>query len=192
MDIYWDIQNHEFVKELGNSQTVQRFDWYLRDQVPVCLYIVTPDSDDQGYTAQEAPAGFSVKFTAKHSGSLAGTALVFQGTWAKTGSGSDAYYEATIDLNTAELIAAAGTTDPYDIYGEFTLQDANGDHRDSTRIDVRIYQDVLRGTEDTPTSATAPWPYVQWYTDANGYKCCRILNEDGQTLLDLKPPGAPT
>jgi hypothetical protein len=193
MNIYWDIQNHEFVKSLTRGSTVQKLSWTLRDQVPVVLYIVTPNDSDQSYTAQEATAGFSVKFTAKQAASLTGAALIFQGTWTLVGTGAAAYYTGTIDLNVEGLITAveAATNHYVDLVAEFVLQDANGVHQDSTQVTLRVTEDVLRGTESTPVAATLPWPYLEWFTDENGYKCARLLNEDGETLEVFKPAGAP-
>lgn len=194
MNIYWDLNEHNLVTSLTNSQQIQRLEWFLRDQVPVTLYLVTADDTTQVYTQQEAPSGWSVKFTIKHSSGLSGNALVFSGTWVLSGSGATATYGATIDLNTAELIAAhaAGenSSNEYDLIAEFTLQDANGNHRDTTQLACRITEDVLRGTESGPTASETPWPNFQWYNDpATGRQCLRIVNDDGETLAELKPAG---
>lgn len=192
MDIIWDITNHRFLDSLTNSQELQRFDWILRDTVPVRLYIVNETA--AGYVQQEAPAGKTPKFTAKALASLSGDALVFCGAWTLNESGETAYYTADVDLNVTALIAAheAGknTSMEWDIRAEFCFQDANGVDYDSTQIDLRIIEDVHRAGEAAPTASTAAWPYLVWYTDENGRHCARITNDLGETLLDLKPPGA--
>lgn len=187
--IYWDIKNHIFITSLANTQEVSQFDWVLRDKFPVQLYIVQPDDTTLEYTQQEAPSGFSVKFSCKVAGSLDGAPLVFQGTWTLQGSGATAYYTADVDLNTVALIAAvaaSSTTDELDIVGEFTFENAAGQNQDSTQVTIRIAADVHRSTDATPASYSPLW---QEYTNANGAKCLRIMNSDGQTLAVLTPPG---
>ncbi len=189
MNIYWDINSHVFVTSLTNFSQIQQFNWVLRDQVAVNVYLVTSSDSAQSYTQQEAPAGFSVKFTAKPSASLTGSAYVFAGTWTLNGSGASAYYSATVDLGGTDLVAAveAASSHYLDLVAELTLQDASGNQRDSTQITLRVTEDVLRTTDSVPASLS---PWWREYTNAAGRKCLRIMNTDGETLATFEPAGS--
>jgi hypothetical protein len=189
MKIYWDIQNHVFLRSNTDSQEIQRLDWALRDQVSVTLYILAPTEGSQGYTIQEAPAGYAVKFAIKPALSLDAGNLVYQGTWTLSGAGTGATYPANVNLNTEELIAAlsAVISDDYlDLVGEFTLQDSSGNQRDSSQVSIRILRDVIRITDPAPISAASPW--FQEFVHS-GSNCIRIVNSDGTTLAVFCPPG---
>ena len=189
MKLYWDIQNHVLLVSNTDSQEIQSLAWILRDQVPVTLYILAPTVGAQGYTIQEAPSGYSVRFAVKQSGSFSGAALVYAGTWTLAGSGTGASYSATVDLNTAALIAlveAEAQIEEYlDLTAELTLEDSSGNHRDSTQLTARITKDVIRTTDVTPSAVST---LFEEFTHS-GSKCIRIRNSDGQTLLVLTPPG---
>jgi hypothetical protein len=189
MKLYWDIQNHSFLESNLDSQEIQSLAWILRDQVAVTLYIMAPTVGSQGFTIQEAPLGYSVRFAVKASGSFSGAALVYAGTWTLAGTGTGSSYSAAVDLNTVALIALleaeTQTEDYLDLVGEFALEDASGNHRDSTQVTVRISKDVIRSTDVTPTAIQ---PLCEEFTHS-GSKCLRIRNSDGVTLAVLTPPG---
>lgn len=190
MNIYWDIQNHVFVLGTSDSQELQQLDWTLRDQVPMNLYIVTPTSGAQGYTQQEAPSGYSIRFAIKQSGSFSGDPLAAGYTWTLVGTGASAYYTGSIDLNTAALIAVVEavtqTEDYLDLTAEFAFQDGSGNQRDSTQITARITKDVNRTGEAEPAPYNT-YPYQEF--THSGKKCIRIKNSDGETLAVFTPPG---
>jgi hypothetical protein len=192
MNLYWDIQNHEILTSIQNAQTLTRLDWILRDQVAVDLYLVQPSTNDTGYTVQEAPTGWAVKFTAKLTSARDGAAYVFQGTWSLSGSGTTAKYSGSINLAGATLVAGVEAAALYylDLVAEFSLQDISGNHRDSTQFDLRVTEDVLRASEAAPAVETAPWPWISEYTDpTTGKKIVRIKNSDGEILAEFAPPG---
>jgi hypothetical protein len=186
--IVWDIQNHEFLKTLTNSQKIEDLNWKLRDHVAVQLSLVTPDDTTGTYDAQAAPTGWAVKFTAKAADSLDGAALVEQLTW--TYDAVNERYEATINLNTAELIAAfeAAATDEYEIIAEFTLEDISGANRDTTQIALKIKEDVRQNTGGAGTTDAAT-PWFEEYIES-GVRRVRLRNSDGEILADWGPPGA--
>jgi len=193
MNIYWDTQNHVLLESTSSGQQIQTVEWYLRDLVDITLYIVQPKSDDQGYDQQEAPSGWTPKLGVKHEDSLAGGFLAYQGSWPKSGSGANATYGATLNLNTSELIAdfnSSASNNERSLILEFTLQDASGHHRDTTQVALTITGDVIRGTEGSAPTALENWPWIEEFTDpATGKKCLRIQNSDGETCDVLKPQG---
>ena len=189
MKLYWDIQNHEFVMGLTDSQTLQRLDWILRDQVPVELYIVTPNTS-QGYTQQEAPSGYTIRCGVKASGSFSGNPLATNYTWTLVGSGATAYYTGTVNLNTSELIAVveaeSQTEDYLDLVAEFCFQDGSGNNRDSSQLTCRVTKDINRTGQAEPAPYNT-FPYVEF--THSGKKCIRIQNSDGEILAVFTPPG---
>jgi hypothetical protein len=190
MNLYWDIQNHEILTSIQNAQTLTRLDWILRDQVAVDLYLVQPSTNDTGYTVQEAPTGWVVKFCAKPAASRDGAAYVAQGTWNLSGSGTSAKYVGSVSLGGTTLISAVEAASSFylDLVAEFTLQDISGNHRDSTQCDLRVTEDVLRAGEAAPTLEA--WPWLTEITDpATGKKIVRIVNSDGEILAEFAPPG---
>jgi len=189
MNIVWDLTNHKFLESTDNRQQIQRIDWLLRDQVPVTLNIYTYDLATDAYTAEDVPAGWAIKFSAKQASGLTGANLVFQGTWASGGIG---VYTATVDLNVEGLIAVveAASGNNVELVAEFTLSDISGNHRDSSQFTLRVIEDVYRGTEGTPANVGAAFPWIEEYTDsATGKKCLRFKNSDGETLEVMKPAG---
>jgi len=187
MNIYWDLDNHVFVKSLTYGQELSRIDLILRDLVPVTLYLCRPSSTDQSYVAEAAPSGYSVKFGLKLSTALSGGYLAFQGTWTGSGSGASSKYAADIDLNTVELIANMAASAYVDYTAEFTLQDAAGVNKDSSQITMRVTADVIRAGGATPTAGDS-WPWIEEFT-VSGRKCVRISNSDGEVLAQYAPPG---
>jgi len=171
MNIFWNIEDHEYVAGLSDSNLVDRFDWILRDVVAVRLYIVTPSAVDQTYTPASAPAGFEPRFALKKSGELDNDPLAASADWAQTlDADGKVCYDGTIDLNTALLIAAVGTATELDLIGEFTLQDAAGLNRDSSQVTVRIKPDVNRAGEQAPAGGSSLYGtldarYVQVHED---------------------------
>lgn len=192
MIIVYDILNHELLSSLAATQALQRLDLVLRDQYALTLYIVQPNSDNSGYVQQEAPAGWGVRCSLKiaptttSAADLADDPLAFQATWTLDGSGAAALYAGTLDLNTQPLIDAIGVTPYLDCLLEFSLQDASGNNRDSTQVNCRVKADVHRVTDNVPSSL-APW--WEEYLNANGKKCLRIKNGDGDTLVQFAPAG---
>ena|GEM_PF-6175619 len=185
MNIYWDIPNHELVKSTTNQQTVQKLTLVLRDQVPIALYPVQENTGDgDAYVAYTLPTGYTVKCSMKASTGLAGQPLAFQGDW---GALDSDHYDATLSLNTAALVAAVGDETSLAVMLELTLQDASGNNRDSTQVNVTILADVHRPTDAAPTSLS---PLFKEYTDeTTGKKCIRIMNSDGEVLAEYKPAG---
>jgi len=188
MKIYWDIQNHCFVESLTNSQEQQQWELMLRDSVPVELYIITPDDATGAYVQQEVPAGYGIRFSAKVSAAtFAGAPLIASADWTLSGSGTSAKYTGTLNLNTAELIAAVGVLEQLDIIAEFSFEALGGVQADSTQISLRVKPDVHRTGDATPAAYS---PFMEFFTDGTtGKECLRIKNTQGETLVVLSPMG---
>ena len=185
--IAWDIQNHEFLKSLTNSQKIEAFNWKLRDHVLVYLYVVTPNDETGAYTPAATPTGWAIKFTAKPAGSLDGVALIEQLRW--TWDAVNSRYEAVCNCNTSELIAAfaAAGTDEYEIIAEFTLEDIGGTNRDTTQCALKIKEDVRQSAGGAGTTDAAT-PWFEEYIES-GKRHVRLRNSDGEILADWAPPG---
>lgn len=182
--IYWDIQNHELLKSSASGQAFQRMDWILRDLLSTTLYTMVPNDSTGSYDLEDVAAGSEIRFALKASDARGGGNLVLSVTWTNTATGT---YTATIDLNTAELIADMGEEVYQDYVGEFVIVDAAENQSDSTQITVRITADVYRGTEPAPTaSIERAW---QDYQNANGAWCVRLVNQSGETLASFAPAG---
>ena len=191
MNIFWDIQNQKFITSLTNSAQISRWDWVLRDQVEVNLYVVQPDPTTGSYVQQEAPAGFAPKFGIRVTRESVTPVdpLVFAGTWVLSGSGTSAKYIGTINLGDAALIAAIGISPYLDVWCEAVMRDISGTDTSSTQTEARIYFDVIRGGA-TETTWVPPFPWVSEFTDpATGKKCLRFKNSDGETLETMSPTG---
>jgi len=181
MNIYWDTQNREFVKSLTQGQVVSRIDWFMRDQQYVLLYLTTPSDEDQSYVPYEVPVGWTVKFGCVVDPGDA--YLVYEGAWTK--HDTETAYEATVNLDTEELIAAVGSAAKLDLIAEFTLQDVEGNTKDTAQINLQIKPDVIFAGALEPTSAES-WPWQQEFTDPEtGELRVRILNSLGEVRAEF-------
>ena len=140
MNIYWDIDNNEFVAGLTKPQKVSEIAWRLRDLVYVTLYTVRPVASTGAYYELVAPpAGWTPAFCAKSVRD--GSDLVALKVWTLEALGK---YSGIINLDTPALIAALAGIDELDVTGEFVLQDEDGFNRDSSQFVLTIEKDVMR------------------------------------------------
>lgn len=193
MNIYWDMDNHEYVKSLTSTQKVQSLDLILRDQIPITLHTVRPSTSSSAYYAEEdVPAGQSVIWGLKDDTKtgLDGAYLADQLTWTKIATGQ---YQATCNLNTVALIAALAalsTEIELDLMMEFTLIDVDGKHYDSTQMPVTVHVDVNRANEAEAVSAVAAINSICREELIGGQKVLILYNSDGIEYARFNPPGA--
>ena len=188
MHIYWDLDNHVFVKSLTDVQQVTDLDLILRDQIAITLHTVRPSSNDGVYFAEEdCPAGTAALFGLKGTTQpkLAGGYLAVQATWTKTATG---IYTGTIDLATDELLAELGAETSVELKAEFCLRDADGKDSDSTQLDVTLYYDV-NGAGEGETTPAYCGVLVREET-IGGVKVLILYNSDGVEYARFNPPGA--
>jgi hypothetical protein len=146
-NLYWAVDEQRLVPGIGGGETVSTITSVLRDAMPVAIYLVTAqDSITAPYAVTSIGAGLSIKFGAKAALTDA-TYLSEQATWTETGSGSTLRYEASIPLDGAALIAAMTGLSSLTLFAEFTTQDGDGKHYDSTRFSLKIIPDVITGSE---------------------------------------------
>jgi hypothetical protein len=190
MHIYWDLDNHTFVKSLTDSQIVDALSLVLRDQVSITLHTVRPSTASGVYFAEEdCPAGkaplFGIKGTTQ--AKLAGAYLATQAVWTRTATGQ---YTAVVDLNTTELIAEIGTETTVDLKAEFALVDVDGKHYDSTQCDLTVDYDVNVGGEAAAESVYVGNNSIIREELIGGKKVLILYNSDGIEYGRFNPPGA--
>ena len=187
MNIYWDYLNAILAKDLSGSNQISDLTWVLRDQVPIVLYLVEPaTSGGDYYQVVENPSGCAPVFGAKASSGLAGAHLIYNAAFVKTGTGATTKHTATLNLNTAELIAAVPAAATVELIGEFVLVDASGNHRDSCQFTLYVKPDVTRGTEASPLSVYAPCLVQELVV--GGVKYLILQNSDGVEYARIAPP----
>jgi hypothetical protein len=188
MHIYWDLDNHVFVKSLTDSQIVDALSLVLRDQVSVTLHTVRPSTAAGVYFAEEdVPAGTAPLFGLKGTtqAKLAGAYLAVQATWTRTATGK---YTGTIDLATDEIKAELAEETSVELKAEFCLRDTEGKDSDSTQIDVTLYYDV-NGAGEAETTPAYCGVLVREET-IGGVKVLILYNSDGIEYARFNPPGA--
>lgn len=186
MNLYWDLQNQKFVPSLNNTTKIERFDFILRDILPVTLRVCNTQTNlNVPYIVTALDAGKSIKFGAKALTTYAtDTDFLFsQATWTAAGAGETTTYTADIELNTAELIAAIGSEAYLDCKGEFTIQNASNENELSTQCTFRIYPDVISGNEGVPSTQ---YQIIAQYTDDNNVPSVRIVNAEGIAVCLFK------
>lgn len=190
MNMYWSFNEQKMVPSLNSTAEVTQYDFVLRDSLPVTLRVVNAQSSiNVPYVATAIDAGSSIKFGAKALATYSTDAnfLFSQATWVASGSGATTIYSADIQLNTAELIAAIGTSEYLDCKAEFTIENSLSEHELSTQFTMRIYPDVIQGTEGVPSTQ---YQVISQYTDDNGVAAVRIVNAEG-VAVGLFKQGAP-
>jgi len=190
MNIYWDMQNQKLVPSLTSTSKIERYDFILRDLLPVTLRVCNEQTNiNVPYVVTAIDADKSIKFGAKALATyITDTDFLFsQATWTEVGSGTNTTYTADIELNTAELIAAIGSSSYLDCQAEFTIQNASNKNELSTQTTFRIYPDVIKGTEGVPTTE---YQVIAQYTDDNNVAAVRIVNAEG-VAVSLFKNGSP-
>jgi hypothetical protein len=186
--IYWDYANKRLLSSIATRSFIDLLELCLRDQELLTIYPVALDEEDNTYTAVAFPSGWTPKMEIKATDDRdADPAPAGALIWVLDAD----HYNATLDLNTTQLIAVVESVDNTNTYldmvAEITLENAAGENRNSTQVPARITPDVRRIGTTPPTSAAA-WPWLQEFV-FEGHKCLRFKNSDGVTLLELAPPG---
>lgn len=188
-EIFWAANEQKFVQSLYTQATVSRYDFVLRDTLPITLRVVSAQAvQGQPWVAGAVDAGRSILFGAKTlSGYATETTFLFsQATWTASGSSTSTIYSADINLNTEALINALGSASYLDCKVEFTL--LNGaNHELSTQVTWRISPDVISGSEGISAAAYLP---IAQAIDENGNQIVRIVDGSG-TLVGVWKNGAP-
>lgn len=182
MNIYWDLQSQKLVPSLTSASKIERFDFVLRDILPVTLRVCNEQSKNNApYVVTAIDAGKTIKFGAKALASYqTDTDFLFsEAVWTEAGSGTSTTYSADISLNTAALIAALGTSAYLDCKIEFTIQNSSNENELSTQSIFRIYPDVIKGTEGVPSTE---YQVIAQYTSDLGVASVRLVNASGEAV----------
>jgi hypothetical protein len=187
MNIYWWRDNQQIVTNLNSTRQVPRYDWFLRDTLPVDLYVVEKQSNvNVPFAVTAIEATQTISFGAKEA--YTDTSFLFSSnSWTPSGSGDSQKYTGEISLNTAELIEKIGTSDYLDVVAEFTILNADNSNVLTTQFDVRVTQDVISGSEGTPTTQ---YPVIAQYTTDGGEQAVRLVDGNGVSVGYFKN-GAP-
>jgi len=107
----------------------------------------------------ELSATDEIAFVGKLSSELDDGDSLFSATsFSKVGSGADAYYTATLDLNTAELAAALTGVDPLDITVDCEIQNAVNSERATLQFAATVAEQGYAGSEGVPTDGDPAYP----------------------------------
>lgn len=182
----WDRVNRQLVKSQYSSQLVARMDLIVRDTYTVRISVCSPQTGNalQAYLAGELAAGESLLFGAKTFSGLAGNYLFACASWTLVGTGSAAYYQGEVSLDTENLVTELGTKEYVDVIGEVVVVGGDNTHRDSTQWAIRVSPDVNRGGEGMPEPA---YSVLQQFTDTDGVAKVRLVNALGQTVGKFAP-----
>lgn len=184
MQIYWWKDNQRIVASLYGTRQVTQIDWYLRDSIPVDIYIVqSQTSINQPFAVTSVGDGNSIRFGAKSDYDNIDF-LFSQATWIASGSGDSQKYSAQISLNTTELIAAMAAVDTLTVKAEFTIVQSDNSHALTTQFDIQITRDVIVGTEGVPTTK---FNVIEQFTDTDGIAKVRLVNASGETCFVAAP-----
>ncbi len=183
MNFYWNLQDQEIVPSLNSRGVVSRYDFFLRDTLPIELFLCESQANvNQPYGVIPLESGQSINFGAK--AAVTDEDFLFSAaTWVSAGSGATRRYTADVSLNTAELIAAVGSAASLDVIAEFVIQNTSNEDLYTTQITFRIFPDIIKGTEGVPTSQ---YPVIAQYTDGNDVPSVRIVNAEGTAVALFK------
>ena len=142
----------------GTSGAVrtQAVQWMQADAFTIRLYF-RERAGLSATTSVELGSGDEIVLAGK--ASLAATDLLFSVTsWTKVTSGSEVYYQGTLDLNTTELETAMTSTSVTALV-DVEVQNADNTRRLSYRFSATVAKQVYDGESDpTPGTPTYPSP----------------------------------
>jgi len=161
-----DLDLLELVSSPTDSRRVVQLEGKRGDQTSFEVTFV------RSGVAEELPAGAVLTFGAKLDGKFDSGAVIFEDSFALSGSGSTAKYTAAPSLSTEPLdalflIDGNPSNDPafVNLMAEFTWKTPETAPTSTRTFAYRVYNDVLRGDEDTPAALPDPEEWVK-KTDA--------------------------
>lgn len=111
------------------------------------------------WTGVELGATDAIAFVGKLADELDdGDALFSAVSFSKVGSGTSAYYTATLDLNTSELATALATATSIEIVVDCEVQNADNSERATLQFDATVAEQGYVGTEGVPTEGDPAYP----------------------------------
>jgi hypothetical protein len=150
MRLYIDKDSRQFIKspDQWNRRPALAFKRRDRESIEVCFIENTSVIDLGG----EASGILGIKWEGDYNSDYLAASLF----WQRLGSGRAAYYQFLLDLDTAELSAAFNSAkEPASISCMLEVQWTIGQSTSSSlTIPILIHNDVIRGDEGLPSSAT--------------------------------------
>lgn len=148
MRVFIDLDTRGFVVSPILLQRVNDLFFTRRDNVPVEVQFV------RGGVVVELEGGATGKMGIKVA--YDGDFLAYDSAWTKSGTGEETIYQFGLNLNTTELDAEFETDEEDEVIGKVEVEWAAGGLVSST-LPTRavIYNDVIRGDEAAPDTATA-------------------------------------
>jgi hypothetical protein len=140
---------------IQSSTLQQALNWISGDAFALRLWFRQLTSLGSASTSVTLEAGSQIVLAAKIS-LTAETLLFTAGSFSAGVSGTDVYYEAACDLNTAELDAAMGAESSLSVYIDVEVQNAANTRRITWRFSLTITRQVYEGTESVPSSNLLP------------------------------------
>ena len=148
MRVYVNLDSSEFVVSPTLLQRVSTHYFVRRDTVPVEVQFV------RGGAVVELGAGATGQLGIKKT--YTGSFLANDAGWTKTGTGAATVYQFDLALNTTELTAEFNpdaTTDSVTAKIEVSWT-VSGTTSSTMPCECTIYNDVIRGSEGSPSFAT--------------------------------------
>jgi hypothetical protein len=148
MRVYIDLNSRAFVVSPVLTQRVTELLFTRRDNVPVEVQFV------RNGVVVELGGGAAGKMGIKVA--YDGDFLAYDSAWTKIGTGADTIYQFGLNLNTTELDAEFETDEEDSISAKVEIEWADSGLVSSTLpCAATIYNDVIRGDEAAPDTATA-------------------------------------
>jgi len=148
MRVFIDLNSRSFVTSPVLLNRVPELFFTRRDNLPVEVQFV------RSGTVVELGAGAAGKMGIKKA--YDGDFLAYDSAWTKSGSGSTSIYTFGLNLNTTELDEEFSTDEEDSVSAKVEIEWAESGLVSSTLpCGAIIYNDVIRGDEAAPDTATA-------------------------------------
>jgi len=192
MTLYIDLDTRAFIETPQFPRSLVSIDLKRGDANQISVAFL------RNGIVQELPDGTTGKFGIKVRDRYASNSfLAFAGSWNKSGTGEGARYAFDLNLDTAE-VSAEFISSPASINAMAEVEwETGGLRTSSSTLAVVIQNDVIRGLEGIPTTAT---PFVrtggdgtlQFFNSTTGaWHSLSVVGAAGQETLEISAALAP-
>jgi hypothetical protein len=169
-----------------SGDLVTDIEWMQGDVFPLAVRFRRKSTLGSNSTMIQMPSGAGMVLDGK--ASLSGESILRVSEWVSEGSGDELLYKGTLDLTSAALTTAIGTAASITVYVDVEIQAPGTAEPVTFRFEAKIHKQVYTGVS-APAPVGGSGGRWEEYTNANGAKCLRIKNSDGQTLVSFAPAG---